>query len=341
MYIPKEQNMNLIDRYVHEVGRHLPRKNRADIMAELRSSLVDTLEDTYEDPTEDQIKELLREFGSPKSVAASYYPEGQYLIGPTLYPIFRLVVSITLAAVVGAQLLAWVLAVAIGREPFSALDALAGLVNSIPASLGWVVLVFMILRWFDVEPESEQEAWSPDDLPVSLEKEEVKRGELIAGVVFSIIILVLISFFPDSIGFVTTPGWTFYANPVIGRYLGWIAVSLLAGIGLNIYLIWQGRWTLLTRILKIGVNLLSIVVLALLIQGHTAWLVEQDAAGFFMTLEKLPEMLEEGFQLIGMHAFRMAFVVALVVTVIETLVLIYRLIKRHFFSREDFGVIQT
>ena len=36
--------MDLIDRYVHEVGRYLPRKNRADIQAELRSLLIDTLE---------------------------------------------------------------------------------------------------------------------------------------------------------------------------------------------------------------------------------------------------------------------------------------------------------
>ena len=37
--------MELIDRYVREVGRHLPRKNRADIETELRSLLVDNLED--------------------------------------------------------------------------------------------------------------------------------------------------------------------------------------------------------------------------------------------------------------------------------------------------------
>ena len=37
--------MNLIDRYVTEVGKHLPRKNRVDIEAELRSTLEDMLED--------------------------------------------------------------------------------------------------------------------------------------------------------------------------------------------------------------------------------------------------------------------------------------------------------
>ncbi len=58
--------MSLIDRYVYEVGRHLPRNNRSDIQAELRSSLIDALEDRAgHEPTEDEIVELLKEFGPP------------------------------------------------------------------------------------------------------------------------------------------------------------------------------------------------------------------------------------------------------------------------------------
>jgi len=36
--------MSLIDRYVYEVGRRLPRKNRSDIQAELRSSCCRVVE---------------------------------------------------------------------------------------------------------------------------------------------------------------------------------------------------------------------------------------------------------------------------------------------------------
>jgi len=35
--------MNLIDKYIAEVGKHLPRKQRADIEAEIRSTLEDML----------------------------------------------------------------------------------------------------------------------------------------------------------------------------------------------------------------------------------------------------------------------------------------------------------
>ncbi|MBS3750749.1 MAG: hypothetical protein KGY39_04485 [Anaerolineales bacterium] len=319
--------MKLIDRYLHEVKRHLPRKNREDILAELRSSLVDALESQAgEDASEEEARALLKEWGPPREVAASYHPEGQYLIGPALYPLFRMVVGIALAAVIGAQLLAWALAIAIGREPFVLWDALASLLNSIPMTVGSVAIVFMILQRFEVRPELEED-WDPSSLPRITDTEEVKRGELIAGVVFSILVLVLLVAFPEWVGFVTLPEGRFYANPVLGRYLGWIVISLLAGIGLNIYLLWQGRWGTVTRVLKVAVNLLSIGVLALLVRAHTTWLAARDAEGFLMTLEKFPELLEEGFHLVGMHAFRLAFGVALIVTSIETVVLIYRLLK--------------
>ena len=40
--------MNLIDRYIAEVGRHLPEKDRSDIEAEIRSMMEDMLEERRE-----------------------------------------------------------------------------------------------------------------------------------------------------------------------------------------------------------------------------------------------------------------------------------------------------
>jgi uncharacterized protein (UPF0216 family) len=37
--------MNLIDKYIAEVGKHLPRRNRSDIEAEIRSTLEDMLDE--------------------------------------------------------------------------------------------------------------------------------------------------------------------------------------------------------------------------------------------------------------------------------------------------------
>ena len=61
--------MNLIDKYIAEVGKHLPRKNRADIEAEIRSTLEDMLDErkqAKDEAEETMVVELLKEFGPPQ-----------------------------------------------------------------------------------------------------------------------------------------------------------------------------------------------------------------------------------------------------------------------------------
>jgi hypothetical protein len=323
--------MTLIDRYVHEVGRRLPRKNRADIQTELRSLLVDALEDRAgPEPTEAEIAELLKEHGPPKAVAASYHPEGQYLIGPALYPLFKLVTGITLAAVLGAQLLAWGLALLAGQGSFAPLQILEWLLSGVPAAFGTIVIVFAILQRFEVRPDTADKEWDPESLPRIEEAITVKRGERIFGIVMGIVILVLLVFFPQWIGFVMFPGGEFFANPVIPRFIGWISISILASIGLDIYLLWQRQWTTATRIAKVAVNLLSLAILLLLVQGHTAWLADHGAGGMIAALQGLADIADGGWQIIGMQAFRLAFGVAAIVIIVDTIMMVYRMIRYSY-----------
>ncbi len=92
--------MELIDRYVNAVGKHLSHKTRADIETEIRSTLEDMLADrsekTGQPVDEGMAKDLLREYGAPDKVAATYLPE-RYLIGPRLFPLFWMVVRIVFA----------------------------------------------------------------------------------------------------------------------------------------------------------------------------------------------------------------------------------------------------
>jgi hypothetical protein len=90
---------NLIDTYVSEVGRRLPRKTRTDIEAEIRSILQDMLDErsqkTGKPVDEEMTLEVLKSYGDPEKVAATYQGE-RYLIGPRLYPIFMMVLRIVL-----------------------------------------------------------------------------------------------------------------------------------------------------------------------------------------------------------------------------------------------------
>jgi hypothetical protein len=82
---------DLVERYIHEVGRYLPQKERADIQAELRSQIQDQLEDRFGGAaSEADVAAVLTELGDPRRMAASY-GSAQYLVGPALYPAMMLV----------------------------------------------------------------------------------------------------------------------------------------------------------------------------------------------------------------------------------------------------------
>lgn len=318
--------MELIKRYLHETGKHLPGKNREDILAEIRSHLEDTLDErTGGKPTDEDVVALLKETGSPQKMAASYAPQGQYVVGPALFPLWRMVTGIAIAAMLGAQLLAGGIAVWVDNDASSVAEMLAGLFNSIPMTVGWVVIVFMILQAKGVNPNLDED-WNPRDLPVVENTDEVKRGDTIAGIIFGSLLLAVVAVMPDKIGVYNFQGGEFFANPVIRQYLVWIVLSLGVSIGLDVYLLWRGSWNVATRALQIGANIFSMVVLALLFKGHTAWLAAHDSPGFFISIERLSGSIWDNMQLIGMEAFRMAFGIALVVTVIETIVLLVRMI---------------
>jgi hypothetical protein len=321
-----EDKMELIERYLNETGKHLPRKNRVDILAEIKSHLEDTLDErTDGKPSDDDAIALLKETGSPQKMAASYAPQGQYVVGPALFPLWRMVTGIAIAAVLGAQLLAVGISIWVDNDASNVVELLAGMLNSVPMTVGWVVIVFMILQAKGVNPKLDED-WNPRDLPAIENTDEVKRGDTIAGIVFGSLLLAFLTVMPEKIGVYAFNGSEFFANPVILQYLPLIILSLGVSISLDIYLLWRGRWNIATRAIQIGANIFSIVVLTILFTAHSTWLAANDSPGFLISVERLSGSLWENMQLIGMEAFRMAFGIALLVTVIETIVLLVRMI---------------
>ena len=329
--------MELVDRYIYEVGRHLPRKSRADIQTELRSLILDSLENTpSENLGEDRVASVLREFGPPQEVAASYWPKHNYLIGPDLYPLFRLVTVIVLLAVLGSLLLAMGIGAffspepVVSMEPQAVIKFLAEIFGSLMSTFGALVLTFAILQRFNVRPELDDREWDPESLPEIVEDDQVKRTETVIGMAFALVILAILWFFPNIVGFTISWGQEIIVNPVIVENIPLISIALMLGIGLDLVLLGQGHWTMGTRLAKIGINLFGIFVLYQLFIGHNAWLAANGVGDFFSSLEALGEGITSnaGAITFGMQAFRLAFAVALIVSSIETIVLIYQFVKR-------------
>lgn len=274
--------MNLIDRYVTEIGKRLPRKSRADIEAEIRSTLEDMLEERAEKagrPADDEmVRELLKEYGAPDKVAATYLPE-QYLIGPKLFPVFWLVLKI-----VGTVLLAVTVigtGIQIGIDNLNAqqavtliaqhaLDFLSGII----AAFGNIVLVFAIIE--RVMPKSKyedrlHEDWDPVELTREPEPDEIRIWEPIVTIAFTLIALMIFNLYPQIIGFGFLKNGQWISTPVLSdaffRMLPWLNISWLLGIVLQVLLLRQGKWTPLTRWFDIALRIVSIVISFVLLKG--------------------------------------------------------------------------
>ncbi len=259
--------MDLIDRYVNEIARQLPRRQRADVREELRSALQDALESRVDgEPSEKDLVALLEEFGRPEKVAASYRPANRFLIGPDLYPTFRMVVGIVLAVLAGVLTLSLAISLFFHPAELARLgDRLVGLLaafwQAALTAFAIIVAIFAALQRLGVSPEEPEPEWNPRDLPAVEDRDLVGRGEAVAGIVFPALFLMLLNLFRHHIGLYITPGLEPLLNNVLVENLPWLSVALFLGIVLNSFLLWRGRWHWYTRVADFAFDLFGVYVL--------------------------------------------------------------------------------
>jgi hypothetical protein len=272
--------MNLIDRYVAEIGKHLPRKNRADMEAEIRSTLEDMLEERRQaqgEPDEKMVIELLKEYGAPREIAESYVGP-RYLIGPRVFPIFELVTKIVVAVLIGVALAGLGLSLArsslTGAEFLKTIgESALGLLGGLITAFGNIVLVFAILeRVLPAKEFEEEEEWNPAELAKEPDPDHVKFGEQIFEMFFLALFLLVFNLYPGiiGIGFFNDSQWVFI-SPILTEaffsYLPWINILFLLQIGFNIYLLRQGTWNMPTRIMNMLLELGSIILAIAMLRG--------------------------------------------------------------------------
>jgi hypothetical protein len=282
--------MNLIDRYIAEVGKHLPRKNRADIEAEIRSTLEDMLDERKQGEVpadEATILQLLKEYGSPREVASTYKPQ-PYLIGPRLFPIFEMVVKIVFAVVASVSLIG--LGVSLyktgltGPEFVSALgEWLGGLFNGLIAAFGNIVLVFAIIDRTQAATELEKELtdWDPKELQSEPDPDQISRGDNIATIIFTVLGLVLLNLYPNLLAVSSFSNDTWVSFPILTdsffRFLPWINVMGLLQIVFSGYMLSQRSWAPLTRIANILVDIASMILSIVILRTPGIFGITPDA----------------------------------------------------------------
>jgi hypothetical protein len=177
--------MELLDRYLQAVKKHLPWERQDDIIAELRANLEAQLEDKEaalgRPLTKDESEEWLKQIGSPLQVAARYQRQ-QYLIGPAIFPTYSYILKLVMAWATAIYVIASVITIAaqgLGVEAFVGISLV-----HVALRLPWiwlinaaiVTLIFVVIeqlrahfpeKFHALGPITAPMAaqWSPLDLP--------------------------------------------------------------------------------------------------------------------------------------------------------------------------------
>ncbi len=188
---------NMIERYVQDVARRLPEKDREDVKKELRANIYDMLAG---DESDEAVKKVLYQLGSPASLAEKYRSKPQYLISPAYYDQYVSVLKWVLP-LVGVV----VMVIGFATGAFDAVKAgtdnfflAAGGIFAKGLSMGfsaafhalfWTTVGFIIAeRSREKVSKTGEYGWKIEELPeIRSEKAAIPLSDGVAGLILTVI----------------------------------------------------------------------------------------------------------------------------------------------------------
>jgi len=315
--------MNLIDIYIQEVTRRLPKKSRDDIALELRSTIEDMLPENY---AEKEVKEVLKNLGNPASLASEYSDRPMYLIGPRYFDTYMTLLKIVLPIV---AILAFFVIIMENINTYSGEeDIVNGIINVIILILGhviwgmisaametffWITLVFAILERKDSSRSKSPltpswTEWTPDDLksiPLITKEKKISTGDIFGSLLWIAIFISvyfnaghLLGVYEKVQGKIELITPTFNQE-VLHSYWLIVIVALIIEIAFVFYKLILRQWTSKLAIMNTVRNIVSTLVFIIVISNDQ------------LINEKYYKYLEELMQL--QFELKYSFIIILIV----------------------------
>lgn len=203
-----EKEHEMKERYIYEVIRRLPKRQREEIKMELNELIEDMCE-------HDTIEHVLEKLGAPEEFAKKYRDENSYVIGPKYYDNYIGVLKIVLICVAISAVCSAMVNGMIDREWTKAgidtvvdmiaeviADTIANGIISVCASIGGVTLIFALMERRNVKmSEKQPKNWKPEQLaPIPDKRGVISRGDCVVGMVFIMLAGGILVFAPELLG---------------------------------------------------------------------------------------------------------------------------------------------
>lgn len=268
--------MELLERYLLQIRRYLPLKERDETIEELRSLLLDQLDKQDDADKENAMRQIIIDMGDPHDVAMRYNDRGP-IISKEMEPIMLLVmkiVSITLPLVIlFADSLAYVTE---ADNPdgygfvLNLIYMIPGALYSLIVAIGMIFIVFALIERY-VQPKIpvDDRPFNPDLMP-DLPQKEFKVNSL--GTVIEILVNILVLYLANNhlslLAVYVNGERTPIFNDNIQPYIILLSVSWIATIILRVFYLYLQRKSIPTRTVEFIINIYGAILLILIGQAN-------------------------------------------------------------------------
>ena len=292
--------MELLDRYLQAVRKYLPLRRQDDIIAELRANMESQIEDRESELnrplTQGELDDFLRKMGHPMLVASRYQPQ-QYLIGPTMFPMYLWVLRIALLWTFIICMIVAAVVTPLTEGGGAVVTAVFRTPGILLQTAAWITLVFAALefartRYPNICPHIEgvNKSWSPSTLP-PLEKDTLRKGkprsfvQAVAEIILSVLFLGWVLLIPHYPFLLLGPGVVFLKTSpyelasVWWTFFGWIVALGIMQIIVKCINLARGKWVREPRIQQLIFKVVGLIPILVLLSapGHIYVLLKNSA----------------------------------------------------------------
>lgn len=268
--------MNLMDRYIAEVGRHLPEKDRADIEAEIRSMMEDMVDErrgqSGQPADERMVTEVLEQVGDPRLLAYKYAPPKRFLIGPGWYDVYvKTLQRVLFTALPIVAAVTFILTLT--QDPLDIINA-AGEAFGSAFNVGlqitfWMTLVFAFLERSEEAPKpaaTRLQTWTIAQLPELPRKRQINVVEAVINIASTLFVLIwiVVPVLLERLQGANAPVTVLHPN----LWDFWLpAFFVLMGLSLihELFQLKIGNWTRPLTVTNVILGLVSIVYITVLV----------------------------------------------------------------------------
>jgi hypothetical protein len=284
--------MELLDRYLQAVRKHLPMRRQDDIIAELRANMESQIEDRESELgrplTQGELDDFLRKMGQPMVVASRYQVQ-QYLIGPTLFPMYLYVLRIALLwAFIICMIVTAVVTPLTQPGAHAVFDSLMRTPGILIQTAAWITLVFAAIDFARTHYPNAcppitgiTDKWNPSSLP-PLDKDPNHPGrrrsfaQAVAEIILSALFLVWLLLIPWHPFLMLGPGVLYLQtapyqlSPAWWMFFWWVVALNAFQITWKSIDLARGAWQRHSRVQQVMFGLVGLIPILTLLTapGH-------------------------------------------------------------------------